>query len=165
MMTAYIAKSQTRAVVAGSEPSTGNLATRLRKMWQDYLTYTRTVAELQALSDKQLADLGMRRSKLRAIARASIEAHPDFPGVAASCTRPDTDMKRNTTMANTTTFTLDSVQTENGLVARFRKMVADYRLYRQTLEELQSLSSRELADLGLSRASVRQIAREAVYGA
>lgn len=72
MMTAYIAKSQTRAVVAGSEPSTGNLATRLRKMWQDYLTYTRTVAELQALSDKQLADLGMRRSKLRAIARASI---------------------------------------------------------------------------------------------
>lgn len=68
-------------------------------------------------------------------------------------------------MANTTTFTLDSVQTENGLVARFRKMVADYRLYRQTLEELQSLSSRELADLGLSRASVRQIAREAVYGA
>lgn len=68
-------------------------------------------------------------------------------------------------MANTTTFTLDFVQTENGLVARFRKMVADYRLYRQTLEELQSLSSRELADLGLSRASVRQIAREAVYGA
>lgn len=68
-------------------------------------------------------------------------------------------------MANTTTFTLNSVQTENGLVARFRKMVADYRLYRQTLEELQSLSSRELADLGLSRASVRQIAREAVYGA
>lgn len=68
-------------------------------------------------------------------------------------------------MANTTTFTLNSVQTENGLVARFRKMVADYRLYRQTLEELQSLSSRKLADLGLSRASVRQIAREAVYGA
>lgn len=68
-------------------------------------------------------------------------------------------------MANTTTYTLGSVASESGLMARFRKMVADYRLYRQTLEELQGLTNRELADLGISSASIHQIAREAVYGA
>lgn len=72
MMTAYIAKSRSRSVVAGSEPSTGNVATWLRQMWQDYVTYTRTVAELQALTDQQLADLGMQRRTLRSIARTAV---------------------------------------------------------------------------------------------
>lgn len=57
------------------------------------------------------------------------------------------------------------VQGETGLVARFRKSLADYRLYRKTLAELEQLNDRELNDLGISRFSVREIAREAVYGA
>lgn len=39
-----------------------------------------------------------------------------------------------------------------------------WRLYRRTLNELEDLSVRELDDLGLSRATVRQAAFEAVYG-
>jgi uncharacterized protein YjiS (DUF1127 family) len=49
--------------------------------------------------------------------------------------------------------------------ARLRKAIADYRLYRATLEELAALNNRELADLGISRFSIREIARESVYGA
>lgn len=37
-------------------------------------------------------------------------------------------------------------------------------LYRQTVTELESLSTRELGDLGLSRASIRETARMAAYG-
>ncbi|RLJ59071.1 uncharacterized protein DUF1127 [Litoreibacter meonggei] len=41
---------------------------------------------------------------------------------------------------------------------------AKNRLYRETLDELQALSSRELADLGMSRANLKSIAHEAAYG-
>ena len=37
--------------------------------------------------------------------------------------------------------------------------------YNKTVSELQSLSNRELADLGLTRSSIRAAAYEAVYGA
>lgn len=57
----------------------------------------------------------------------------------------------------------DAVTT--GITARLRQVFADYRLYRKTLAELESLSDRELADLGISRLSIREIARESVYGA
>ncbi len=50
-----------------------------------------------------------------------------------------------------------------GWIARIRKSMADYRIYRQTMEELQSLSDRELNDLGLSRTVLRDVARQAVY--
>lgn len=37
-------------------------------------------------------------------------------------------------------------------------------IYRQTVAELTALSSRDLGDLGISRSSIRQVAREAAYG-
>lgn len=37
------------------------------------------------------------------------------------------------------------------------------RLYVQTLDELNALTDRELADLGISRAKVADVAREAAY--
>lgn len=40
-----------------------------------------------------------------------------------------------------------------------------WRLYRRTLGELQALSQRELDDLGISRASLRETAWNATYGA
>jgi len=52
-----------------------------------------------------------------------------------------------------------------GWIARFRQSMADYRIFRQTLEELESLSDRELDDLGLSRAALRDVAHQAVYAA
>lgn len=39
--------------------------------------------------------------------------------------------------------------------------LARYRLYRRTLDELAALSDRDLADLGLHRSQIRDVAREA----
>lgn len=43
--------------------------------------------------------------------------------------------------------------------------LARYRMFRRTRRELDGLSSRELADLGISRSMITEIAREAAYGA
>ena len=51
-----------------------------------------------------------------------------------------------------------------GLFARLRQAVADHRAYLAIYDELNALTDRELADLGLSRLNVRDVAREAVYG-
>lgn len=53
----------------------------------------------------------------------------------------------------------------HGIFGRLSAVVADYRLYRRTLAELEALSDRELQDLGMSRLCIRDVAREAVYGA
>jgi uncharacterized protein YjiS (DUF1127 family) len=39
-----------------------------------------------------------------------------------------------------------------------------YQTYRKTLRELESLSKRELNDLGLNQYTLRAVAREAAYG-
>ena len=58
-----------------------------------------------------------------------------------------------------------------GLVDRLAALVAGtkdswrrYSLYRQTLRELNALSARELADLGLNRSTLTSVALEAAYG-
>lgn len=51
-----------------------------------------------------------------------------------------------------------------GLFARLAQAVSDYRAYLEVRTELNALSNRELADLGISRLNVRDVAREAVYG-
>ena len=58
-----------------------------------------------------------------------------------------------------------------GLGARLNEIGKDivaawrsYRVYRETLTELQALSTRELADLGLNASMLRSIALEAAYG-
>lgn len=51
-----------------------------------------------------------------------------------------------------------------GLVAAVRTSLAQRRVYRQTLRELRSLNSRELADLGIHRSMITRIAMEAAYG-
>ncbi|MBF9043837.1 DUF1127 domain-containing protein [Rhodobacterales bacterium HKCCE4037] len=57
------------------------------------------------------------------------------------------------------------------LTGRFAALRADaaqaysnWRVYRTTLNELNQLSDREMADLGLHRSMVRRIALEAAYG-
>ena len=51
-----------------------------------------------------------------------------------------------------------------GTFARLRQSFADHRKYLATYDELNALSDRGLADLGLSRLNVRDVAREAVCG-
>jgi uncharacterized protein YjiS (DUF1127 family) len=68
-------------------------------------------------------------------------------------------------MANTMTYELGSAANGNGWFGQVRRALADYRLYRQTIGELEQLSSRELRDLGLSRFAIRQVAYDSVYGA
>lgn len=41
---------------------------------------------------------------------------------------------------------------------------ANWRVYRRTLSELQELSSRELADLGIHRSMITRIAMESAFG-
>lgn len=59
----------------------------------------------------------------------------------------------------------------NGLADRFstltetiRTSLRQRRLYTQAVRELSTLSDRELADLGISRLSIADVAREAAYG-
>lgn len=49
----------------------------------------------------------------------------------------------------------------SGLVERIREARKAREVYRQTFSELSALSDRDLADLGLSRASIPTVAREA----
>lgn len=50
------------------------------------------------------------------------------------------------------------------LRARLADNAAKRKVFRTTLSELESLSSRDLADLGISRSMIKGIAYEAAYG-
>lgn len=49
------------------------------------------------------------------------------------------------------------------LPAHLAERTAKYRLYRETLGELSRLSDRELADVGISRGMIRDVALEAAH--
>ncbi len=51
------------------------------------------------------------------------------------------------------------------LKASLAQRFEQYRAYRSTVSELTMLTDRELNDLGISRADIRGIAQNAVYGA
>lgn len=48
----------------------------------------------------------------------------------------------------------------DGFVARLRAKVAEYREYRTLRGELDALTDRDLSDIGISRASIDDIARQ-----
>lgn len=50
------------------------------------------------------------------------------------------------------------------LVEKFRDQRQRNRVYRQTLNELRSLTDRDLADLGIARSMIGAVAMEAAYG-
>lgn len=52
----------------------------------------------------------------------------------------------------------------SGLLAQVKVMIARRAVYNQTVRELNVLTDRELADLGLSRYDIETVAREAAYG-
>ncbi|MFV0491473.1 MAG: DUF1127 domain-containing protein [Pseudorhodobacter sp.] len=50
------------------------------------------------------------------------------------------------------------------LMNTFRTAMQRRRVYKQTIRELNSLTSRELDDLGIDRSMISRIALEAAYG-
>ena len=52
----------------------------------------------------------------------------------------------------------------SGLFAGLSAMLQRRRVYDQTIRELRALSDRELADLGMHRSALTEIAHEAAYG-
>lgn len=51
----------------------------------------------------------------------------------------------------------------SGVLAQLKQRFANYRLYLRTLGELDALTDRDLADLGISRFDVKQLAWDSVY--
>lgn len=73
------------------------------------------------------------------------------------------------------TFTDHTLKAEHGLVTRIGAALANLRaerkaraqrnaVYRSTLRELQALTPRELADVGVAPSDIEDIARRAAYG-
>lgn len=76
---------------------------------------------------------------------------------------------KDATMAHTTyTHTTPAARPiRDRLAERFTGWRADFtrwREYRRTIDELQSLSDRDLADLGVHRGDIRRIAYESSHG-
>ncbi|WP_210528965.1 DUF1127 domain-containing protein [Rubellimicrobium arenae] len=66
------------------------------------------------------------------------------------------------TTQDTRSLSAGSVRTSvGGLRAEFARRLAQYRLYRQTVSELASLTDRDLADLGIHRSRIQEIAAQA----
>ncbi len=51
------------------------------------------------------------------------------------------------------------------LTASLAQRRAQHRAYRSTVNELSALSNRDLTDMGVHRADIHDIARQAAYGA
>ena len=67
-------------------------------------------------------------------------------------------------MAQVLTSYTSATRQGSGLFASLGAALARRRVYNRTLEELRGLTDRELADLGISRFSIAQVAHEAAYG-
>ena len=70
MTTATFAQSDA-GFLAGVEPNAGFLA-GARRSWRSYRAYRATLAELVALTDRQLSDTGLARGTLRTTARRAV---------------------------------------------------------------------------------------------
>ena len=67
--------------------------------------------------------------------------------------------------ANSTRAARSSFSVRLAAVTRYvRSKLQRRRMYSQTMQELNALTDRELADLGIQRADIRQIAIEAACG-
>jgi uncharacterized protein YjiS (DUF1127 family) len=70
-------------------------------------------------------------------------------------------------MAYVNTSRAASVSLADRFAGSFAALKAAYArraVYTQTLRELNALSDRELADLGIARSTITAVAREAAYG-
>jgi uncharacterized protein YjiS (DUF1127 family) len=68
-------------------------------------------------------------------------------------------------MAHAITLNDYAAPAATSLFARIARAISDYRIFRETLNELEALNDRELADVGITRYNVAAVARSAAYGA
>jgi len=61
-------------------------------------------------------------------------------------------------------FLAGAVAAPSRRISELRAAWAQYREYLDTLAELQALTDRELADIGINRLMVKDVARDAIYG-
>jgi len=66
------AKPTAGFIAADVERNTEDLAGRIRRAVGNFRAYRTTLADLGGLSDRQLADLGMSRDRLKGIARGAV---------------------------------------------------------------------------------------------
>jgi uncharacterized protein YjiS (DUF1127 family) len=71
MTTATAAQSPTGLLVSG-EQHTGSFLGGLRRAWRNYRAYRATVAELEQLTERELADLGLTRGEIEPTARLAV---------------------------------------------------------------------------------------------
>ena len=71
MTTATLARSDA-GILAGAERNLETRTGSLRAAWKNFRDYRSTLAELQDLTDRQLADVGMERDALKQVARRAI---------------------------------------------------------------------------------------------
>ncbi len=69
------------------------------------------------------------------------------------------------TVANTTFANVTVADRVRGFIADFKAAQALRAEYTATYNELDSLTDRDLADLGIARSNIASIVREHVYGA
>jgi uncharacterized protein YjiS (DUF1127 family) len=74
MRTANAASSAPRVLAAGTEQRIENASARLRQAWERFQAYRTTIAELRALTDRQLGDVGLTRATLKETARRAVYA-------------------------------------------------------------------------------------------
>jgi uncharacterized protein YjiS (DUF1127 family) len=70
-MTASSLPKSGSGYTAAGERAQGILG-RIARAWENFQAYHTTLAELRALSDRQLSDLGLSRARLRAVARQAV---------------------------------------------------------------------------------------------
>lgn len=92
--------------------------------------------------------------------------HKSKYGSRDAIRRPLRVKRKTNVMAYTTqnrTMTLTLAERFSALRARITEAAAQRKVYRTTLSELEALTSRELADLGINRSMIKSIALEAAY--
>lgn len=72
MTTAIATQSGAGVLATGSERNLGIRRDGLRQAWERYRAYRTSVAELAALTDRQLADAGIARATIREQVRAAV---------------------------------------------------------------------------------------------
>lgn len=70
MTASSLAKSGSAHAAAGS--SSAGLFHRVNRAWDNFRAYRATLIELKALTDRQLADLGLARGSIRTVARHAV---------------------------------------------------------------------------------------------
>lgn len=72
MTTATASAAGAGVLATGAERTLGTWQDGLRAAWEKHRAYRASVAELNALTDRDLADIGIGRSDIRARAREAI---------------------------------------------------------------------------------------------